>query len=485
MNGDLRDRLADFLHARAAAERQIEMNGAPPAELMAVYARHERLFTPDAITEVQRWLAGSTGEDEQAGRYVLTFLVDGRSALLAAPEREQLAAWSAGTPIRIGERSVPFAAVPAVLADTADPATRHALADEWIAALFDIEPAQEHILRTDQEVVGKIGHGSYVEAREVLSGIDLRALARDGERFIADTDAVFRDLLARALPRLAGVPLAAARWADLPRLLRFAPHDAEFAASALLPRLRTLLPGQELDAFSASRVAVAEDAPTARALPLRIPGDVLLVLPAAEGYAAHQRGFQEFGAALAMAYTAPELPLEFRWLGDAAVRQAYGHLFGALLGSPTWVRRNLRLPRGERDDYLRTVTLLSLLQLRTRIGQLQYELELHHETGIGDARERYSEIMTAATGFRHSAGAFLWGIEPGFTAAPRIRAAQLAAVLAGYLRDRFDEDWFRNPSAGPALRDLFASGGRFTAAALATQLASEPLSFDRLLRRLE
>jgi hypothetical protein len=33
----------------------------------------------------------------------------------------------------------------------------------------------------------------------------------------------------------------------------------------------------------------------------------------------------------------------------------------------------------------------------------------------------------------------------------------LAAALGERLVERFDEDWFRNPAAGPALRAMFAS----------------------------
>jgi hypothetical protein len=57
----------------------------------------------------------------------------------------------------------------------------------------------------------------------------------------------------------------------------------------------------------------------------------------------------------------------------------------------------------------------------------------------------------------------------------------LAAQLQRELRDRFDEDWYRNPRAGPFLGDWLANGLRFTAAELATRLGEDRLGADALL----
>jgi hypothetical protein len=71
--------------------------------------------------------------------------------------------------------------------------------------------------------------------------------------------------------------------------------------------------------------------------------------------------------------------------------------------------------------------------------------------------------------------------EPGFRVVRRLRAEQLQSVITHYLRERFDEDWFRNPRAGEALLAMFTPGQAFSASEVSVQLSSQPLSFARIL----
>jgi hypothetical protein len=57
----------------------------------------------------------------------------------------------------------------------------------------------------------------------------------------------------------------------------------------------------------------------------------------------------------------------------------------------------------------------------------------------------------------------------------------LCGLLRRALRERFDEDWFRNPRAGPFLAGLFARGQRDTPSELAALLDAGPLGFAELL----
>ena len=132
-------------------------------------------------------------------------------------------------------------------------------------------------------------------------------------------------------------------------------------------------------------------------------------------------------------------------------------------------------------DFLRVSALCTLLALREDIARLAYELAYYE--GSGDPSV-YAELLGHATGVRHDPRAAIWSVEPEFDSARRIRAAQLAAIHVATLRNRFDEDWYRNPRAGGYLRDLFSHGRRYSAPELAVQLVSQRLSFEPLMQEL-
>ena len=98
----------------------------------------------------------------------------------------------------------------------------------------------------------------------------------------------------------------------------------------------------------------------------------------------------------------------------------------------------------------------------------------------------YVETLSGATGFRYrSADAFI-DLDPRFYSSRYLRAWQLQSILAKSLVTRFDEDWFRNPAAGPwMVENLFAEGQRETAPELALRASGEALSFDPLVRAIE
>jgi hypothetical protein len=77
-------------------------------------------------------------------------------------------------------------------------------------------------------------------------------------------------------------------------------------------------------------------------------------------------------------------------------------------------------------------------------------------------------------------------VDPRFYSARYLRAWQLQAALREVLVTRFDEDWYRNPAAGPwVVRELFGEGQRELAAELAARVGAGPLSFAPLVKSIE
>jgi hypothetical protein len=477
----LRERVEALLEALATERYALAVSEMRSSAIGAVYNQGSELFGRDRISEVQRALSGSSGAEEKRIRALLEFLVHGRAACASASELDQIRTWEARTTLEVGERRIRLRQILPAIADAADPDERRELREARLSAIDEQTPLLEGFLARQRETVVELGYGSYVESCEVLSGIDVRGLARDGARFLTATEDEYRELLDWYLPRLSGVPADEAVGADGLRLERAAAYDRVFGSN-MIWGLQTLLAETRLDVLAEGRISVE----TGRALAtgnssslhaLRIPDRVVMEVAPATGRPAHDSFLYHLGLALHFANVDPDLPVEQRWLGDEAVPIAMGRTFADLLQNPVLLSRFYRLAADEMQEYLRFTRLLRLLRVRRDIGELQFQLALLEEPDSRETRARYTELLSAASGLRYDARGALVAAEPGFRVARRLRAEQLQVVISSHLRDRFDEDWFRNPRAGEGLLALFRPGQSFTASEIGVQLSSRPLAF--------
>jgi hypothetical protein len=220
---------------------------------------------------------------------------------------------------------------------------------------------------------------------------------------------------------------------------------------------------------------------------VRVPQEVYLVLRPQGGAGDWRTLLHETGHALHFAYTRPDLPFEFRWAGDASVTEGYAMLFDHLTHDAGWLLRQTELGRARVAEFRRAAAFEELHFLRRYSAKLLYELQLHGGEAPWDALpDLYVETLGAATSVRYDAADAFVDVDPRFYAARYLRAWQVQATLAGALRERFDEDWWRNPAAGPFVVDrLWGEGQRESGDELVARVAGRPLSFAPVVHAVE
>jgi hypothetical protein len=116
-----------------------------------------------------------------------------------------------------------------------------------------------------------------------------------------------------------------------------------------------------------------------------------------------------------------------------------------------------------------------------------YEVELYGGKTHWDALpDLYVEGLTRATTFRYDRADAFVDVDPRYYAARYLRAWQLQALIRETLVERYDEDWYRNPRAGPWICSaLFGEGQRELADEQAQRVAGKRLSFAPLRRAIE
>ena len=478
------------------------------AALQPIYERHKDAYGDEALATALELFRerepvadtsapATNGRALHSARLILDWLVESRAGRELAPLEEREIDWESNAIIRLPDGSEePFQRAAIPIANTRDAHARHVL-DDARAALVESElaPIRRERLQKEHEVVAALGIApSYNATFEALSGVPLAPLRAQCEAFLRDTLAMWDELLPYFLKRGLGISPGDATRADAIALMRAPEFDAFFPAGQMEREVRRHVTEMGISPDAEGRVKYDtgdREGKRSRAFcaPVRIPDLVHLVLRPHGGQNDYTTLMHELGHALHFGNMSRDLPFEFRWLGDNSVTEGYAMLFDHRLKDAGWLTRYTGLTKKEMPDYLRMAGFEELHFVRRYAAKLIYETELHGGTISWDSLpDLFVETLTAATGFRYQRADAFVDVDPRYYAARYLRAWQLQAVLDETLRERFNEDWFRNPHAGPwMVEELFAKGQQELADEQARRVAptGKDLSFAPVIAGIE
>ena len=372
----------------------------------------------------------------EAGRDDLAARVAALRADRAAAEQEE--AWRAADAgaSGLGPRGrEPLAALEEALPRERDPERRAALARAAADALAPVASARE----------------AWAEARararaEVGLAPDWPAVV-EADAALASSDDAWRDVSAwaarRALGDAAGAGLSRA---DLLRVLALARRDGSFRPGMLAVALKLTLEGLGLDA---ARVRV-DDSPR----PAKWPG--AHAVGARVSYRPRGGGgdWQDLLAAAARALCASAAPLSRR---DPVLGEAPAWLLGSLVLEPRWLAARADAERRDAADLVRELALRRLFGLRCDAAALRVATEVERGLSGRAWRDAHRDALAAATGAAWDPARASRDADAAALSA-RVRGAAAGEKLRVEVRERFDEDWWRNPRTASHLAALLAAG---------------------------
>ena len=469
----------------------------PTAELQPIYARFAGVLGAEALELTREMFRGSPegSAEQRSARTLLEWQAEAHASKVLAPLDEREIAWEASAAVRMPDgREIAYQRLPMEIATTADRADRLAL-DTARAALVERElaPIKLERLQREKDLIESLDIApNYVATFEALSGVRLGELVRACEQFLRDTQAMWDEVLPPALRRGLGIEVRDATRADALALLRAPRFDAFFPAREMEPSVRRQTAEMGIDPDADGRVVfdVGErEGKRSRAFcaPVHVPSEVYLVLRPHGGATDYRTLLHELGHALHFAYMRPDLPFEFRWLGDNSITEGYAMLFDHLMQDARWLARYSALGKTRVGEYVRAAAFEELQFLRRYCAKLIYEVQLYGGgvpwSSLPDA---YVDILSSATLFQYRTADAFVDVDPRFYSARYLRAWQLQALITETLRERYNEDWWRNPRTGPwVMAELFGEGQRELAGEQSERVAGRPLTFAPVIRAIE
>ena len=467
------------------------------AELQPIYQRYPAIFGRDALDlTLDAFRSAPQGsDDKRSARYLLEWEIESQAAKPLAALDEREIAWENTAVIRAPDgRVIQYQAAPIEIANTRDRAERLQL-DEARAKLVEKEHApmrQERLQREKDYIESLEIDRDYNSSFEAVTDISLAELSKSCEDFLSDTQAMWDETLPRVLKRSLGIKAADAKRADALALFRASEYDSAFPANQLEAVVRRQVTDMGIDPLAKGRIVldlVEREGKRSRAFcsPVRVPEEVYLVLRPHGGQSDYSTFLHEMGHALHFAYANPDFPFEFRWLGDNSVTEGYAMLFDHRMHDRAWLLRYSQLGTNRVTNFLRTVAFEELHFLRRYCAKFIYERSLYSgEIPWRQLPDLYVSLLTGATTFEYKPADAFVDVDPRYYSARYLRAWQLQSVLNEELTARFDQDWFRNPAAGPwFVSELLSQGQRDTAEEIAERAGASRLSFAPLIRKIE
>jgi len=467
------------------------------AEFQPIYDQYEGILGDEALELTLDMFRSSAeqSDDKRSARSLLEWEIESQASKSLASLDEREIAWENSAIIRSADgRMIQYQAAPIEIANTHDRKQRLAL-DAARAALVKKEhaPLRRERLQREKDYIESLGVADdYNSSFETVNGISLTRLAQSCERFLRDTQAMWDDTLPGFLRKSLGIKPSQAKRSDALALFRASEYDDAFPGNHMESVIRRNVSEMGIDPSAKGRIIFDvgdREGKRSRAFcsPVRVPEEVYLVLRPHGGQSDYNTFLHELGHALHFAYASADYPFEFRWLGDNSVTEAYAMLFDHRMRDRGWLLRYAQLGTNRVAAFLRTSGFEELHFLRRYCAKLLYEKALYSgEMPWEELPDLYVSLLTNATGFEYDAADAFVDVDPRFYSSRYLRAWQLQSVLDEQLTARFDNDWFRNPGAGPWLvNELFAHGQRETAEEISARVGGGALSFQPLARKIE
>ncbi len=423
---DLLAREADTLAAEIDEERFRHVAGMEPDPALArSFSAHSRAAHRDIVAALR------AGGHEQ-----LAATVAALRAERAQAEHEET--WRAADARATGaglRGPAPLAALEIALVRERDRDRRAALAATAAEAMREPARAREAAVETRARARAEVGLAP--DWKAVVAGDEVLAASGDAWRDVA-AFAVRRELGDRGGRGLAR--------ADLLHVLALSRWDGLFKAGMLPVALRRVLEGLGLDA---ARIRVDDDDRPAKWPGAHAVGSRVSFRP--RGGAGD---WQDLLAAVGRAISAAAQPPHAR---DPSLAGALAWSLGSLVLEPRWLADRADVERSKARDVVRDLALRRLFALRCDAAALRVAAEV--ERGLSGAawRDAHAGALLAATGAAWDPVRASRDGDADVLAAS-IHGAAEGERLRVELRERFDEDWWRNPRTAGHLAGLLAAG---------------------------
>lgn len=450
-----------------------------------IYGSHRELLEPEIYLSYREPAEGD--EEERARqRLISSFLAGAILGGKTSGPTDMILALEAGAEFRAGGKNLTLRSAKAALFSEPKKRKRDEIAIGDPEILSGLNTLCRRKLGIMTECSESLGFGSYGELLDAASGTGIMRLGEEAKRFLTDTDYIARDMLGWHFIKKMELPLKDASVYDMTFLFNSAELRGYFPKIEPAVLSKTVLEGMALSPArepSSDTEKRAGKETDGFSLPLNPPFETAISIYPAGGIHDYESFLRCLGHSLCFCHTDPDDDFEFVFLREGALTDLFSGLFGGLVCEPRWLRRHLKIDAD--GDFLDFIRLRRLMTARLDAGRALYAQELFGSGDPRDLPEIFTEIMSGAAQCKADGRNYIAEFLSPLSSPFRFKAALAGPGLRRFMRESFDEEWWRTRDAGAFMSGLWSRGGRITADSFLTATGSNESDSETLVRNFE
>ncbi|MER3447697.1 MAG: hypothetical protein C4291_13075 [Candidatus Dadabacteria bacterium] len=452
-------------------------------DLKSIYESHPIFSDTDVFFSLKN-TSPKGAEEEKGLKLILSLLAHSVIENKIAKLKDEILRIEATGEIRLDYKTIPYRSAPTEIKREARRTQREDIDRKRREIALKIEPLFLKILETAHGVASELGF-SYISLCDEMEGLNLSEIEEKARIFLKDTEYAYRDLIKWFLLKRMELRLKDAKWHDICYLFSSFELKSEFPNIDLKALAKRCLNEMGIDIGEGIKADLSDrKGKISRpfCIPIEVPQNIVLSVYPVGSIEDYESFFHTLGIALIYRYRNPEDEFEFKRLTESSSEGVFGFLFRNLLLQPKWLRRYLKLDTGR--DFLRFLYLKQLTMIRYYSGKLIYELSLHKDEDFRDKPDFYRQTLKEATLSDHNEDDYLDDFDLFFHTASYLRGCIIESELKWYLRENFDEEWWREKEAGDFIRNMWKEGGRVFSQDISKRAGFEQIDLASLMRFL-
>ncbi len=428
--------------------------------LSGIYERYKWLFSRKLIMDLRR-KEGQTDVDpyERRGiKKILSFLISERENLKRIPYELRINKLELEENIKIDGELIPFRSSLIYIANEGDRKKRVEIEKRRLEFIESINPIMMKMWEVSWESCMEIGFKSYIQTWENLKERNFSQLRKAVSRLLQETEDLYWDILQWVAKRKLGIKVIEKH--DLLYFFRMREFDKYFPHERLREVMKRWARDSGWNLWESPGLYIDIEVKTgkvarASCFPVSVPDRVYIMINPFGGQEDYQSLFHEIGHAFLYITKKGDMPFEKRYLVEPFFSESIAFIFHYLPLKRGWLKRYLDFSSPE--NYLFYAYFQKLYMIRRYCAKFQFESTIHEKMDCKDMRGLYRDFLFRGTYTDHPEGFFLYDMDPFIMSAEYIMGWIVASQIEAWLRDKFDDDWYRNPGAGSFIMEILES----------------------------
>ncbi len=486
---------AEIFAERMNREYYLHLSGQKTTlDIVPIFLDHSELFEHETLKALANLLKTYSNKkpSESETKRKLLYLWQGavlyRSFFELGIIEEEQNNMEASLTIETDDRTVLWRQLDKTIKTTSERKKREAIVNHALKASESFFPIRQRLVLGAHTFAKEFDFKDYCELSAQVKDIKIDNLLQQTRKFLAETNGLYKKLffdnLSSIIDRAEDVIIYSH---DLQFFLRKALSEVSLPADGMVTTFEKVYSLIDIPTKLPNLIMDLEVRPTktprAYCLTPKVPDEVILMITPTGSVNDYRGIFHEGGHALHYAFTDPELPLEYRVLGDNTITETWAFLSESLFNNRFCLENLLKLSKDIVYRYLDLSLFEKLLVVRSYCVKLEYEIRVLRKGKLElSDKDWFIEQYQKYLFYKPFPWSYMF-FDAALYSAQYLQAWILEAQVRIFLMESFT-NWNRNPKTGHWLINQWGKGQKPTKDELAKETGASKLDISNLLKLL-